>query len=204
MLEDVALDGRSPVSMEFNRLRDIGLKLTSTIRDVERQRDQAGEAARAASAELARLEHARGAGEAVVTKIVAAEKRLTAARAATAEPWAERMLGAQAAARGAVADAQRFAQANHHTLQLELAEDAHDAKTRADDALGALVDAYEQREAVSRRATALGALVGIRGRDMVPASRLGSVAKEANRVLAADGEQAPIVRAQPLAEAAVS
>jgi hypothetical protein len=97
-----------------------------------------------------------------------------------------------------VADAQRFGSANYGALSAELAQDAAEVKARCDDALGALVDAQQAREAVSRRATALAALVGTRGRDLVPESRLGPVVKEANRVLMLDGERAPIVREPPV------
>ena len=195
------LEGRSPATVEFLALRARHAELVRAVRAVEQARDDAGHEASRLSDELAALERQRGGGENVAGKVSKAEAALVKARAASAEPWSERVRGAESAATDAAGAVQRFATANYAALMGELDEDAAAAAERCNAVLEAVQDAHYERERVSGRVAALAALAGLNRPNLVPESKLTRLARDAEAVLMAGGEVAPVARREPTTEA---
>jgi hypothetical protein len=127
------------------------------------------------------------------------ERELAAAKAATHEPWAERIAGVEAAARDVDRAVALYVAGNLDELLAELHENAEAAASAVDAACRELVTAYHRRQTVDAHVIAVAATVRIpRAGDVAP-TRAEAVVREANRLLDGGGEQAPLLRTDPRA-----
>jgi hypothetical protein len=115
-------------------------------------------------------------------RAVDAEHELMRARAAAAEPWAERIAGARAAARDARAAVQAFVVRTWKPLVAELEQDGERAAQAVDDARRALLAAYGERMAVEQQVWAL--------ISMVRPSRHGDIERTRSGVARGPGPEA--------------
>jgi hypothetical protein len=193
-------DGRSQETVELAALRERAAKLEARVDEFEREQREAVQAAGVASQRLADVERRAGLGE----KVSAATRRdaeheLMRARAAAAEPWAERIAGARAAARDARAAVQAFVGQNLEPLVAELEQDGERAAQAVDDAARALLAAYGERMAVEQQVWALISMVRPSRPGDIERTRSESLVDEARRLLAGDGERPPRLLVDPRA-----
>ena len=188
---------RSPAACELNRLLDDRAEVLATIREAEYAGQVASEAAQVASAQLSALEARRLGGDDVDAEVKRAEKKLSAARAEAAQPWPERAAGARRALANADAAIGRFVVATYDALAGEVAEDAHAVKDRADALLHDIGAVYAERERVVARSDALIGVVARVKPGMTPYSKLEPLVRQAEAVLMAGGEAAPIPNHDP-------
>jgi phage shock protein A len=186
--------------------------LTETRRGLDQRLDaidaeqrQANEAVVRLSAELADLERRAAGGERISDKArTEAESALAKARVRHAEPWAERRAGVHAAARDADRDLRVYVSEHLTELLAELHENGEAAAEDVNRACRALGEAYLRRMDVERQVFALAAKAGITTAD-VARTKAEAVVSEANALLQAGGEQAPLLRQpqhdEPAAEA---
>ena len=168
---------------------------------VDARQRNASEAVAQRSDELAALEARDDATDA---QRKTAESVLLKARAASSEPWSERLAGARRAVVSADSAVSAFVANNYGSLSEEIGEDAAQAAADVDDALAALVGAYERREHVAARSIALASVVGRVKPGAVARSRAEQVVRAASALLDSGGESAPVPPAQPVPEEAVA
>jgi len=173
--------------------------LENRLNDLDRQQREATEQVNQRSAELADLERRAAAGERVSAQArTKAEEALTQARLRHAEPWAERAAGVQAAIREAEQGKRAFVTEHLDELLGELVEDANAAAEDVNHAAQRLLDAYQQRQAVEQRVTALCGLVRpVTAPGAIRATRAEALAREAQRLLGEGGEVAPLPHVDP-------
>jgi hypothetical protein len=188
---------RSGAAHELTRLVERRAALAEQARDIDRRLTFASDDVGRASATLEAVERRRFGGEDVSAEARKAETALAKARAEAVEPWAQRGAGARAALKDADAEIRRFVGENYDSLAGEVEQDARDAAERVDAALGELVAAYREREAIVGRFNVLIGAVGRVEPGMVPFSRCEPVVRAAERVLEAGGEVPPIPKRDP-------
>jgi hypothetical protein len=100
--------------------------------------------------------------------------------------------------RDAAHDVQVFAGQHFDALMAELDDRAQASAEAVDDALGAVADAYRQREMRANHVHRLVAVVAGRSRpDAVPPSRVERIANACHAVIDAGGETVPRLRRDP-------
>jgi ElaB/YqjD/DUF883 family membrane-anchored ribosome-binding protein len=173
-------------------------ELDVRLRETEGKQRSANEDVARLSKELADLERAAAAGEQVGEQTrTKAERALTQARITAGEPWAERRAGVQQAIRDADRAIGDFAAGNLDELLAEQTEDADAAAEAVNQAAQALVTAAAERQAVEARIASLCALVRTARPGDVMRSRARDAVREAQRLLAAGGERAPLAAVDP-------
>jgi hypothetical protein len=191
------LNAEAPMTPAWSELallierRDV---LAARIDDLRRQHRGAHEAATKAAAAVADAERAALAGEGAqdTKKLDAA---LGKARARAAEPWDERVAGAQTALADFDRNIGTFVRENYGDLQSGLRAEGEDAAQAVDQAATDLVAAFRRREDVLGRMIALASVVGGSPRPSDwTYSRAERLAGEADRLLTAGGETVPVVR----------
>jgi hypothetical protein len=188
---------RSEASTELAELLAHGRALRDRVSAIDREQREANERAATASAALAELERRALAGDDVGAQRKKLEGELAKAKAAAAEPWAERRAGGQQAVRDHNQQVVRFVGEHFATLYGELAEDAEAAATRVDHACNELIAAYHERQLVEGRVTTLTAMIRQPRPGDVERTRAEAVAAAASALLQAGGEQAPLLRDDP-------
>jgi hypothetical protein len=194
---DLGRAPRSEVSTELAALLDQGHALRERVDDIDRQQREATERAATASAALAQLERRSLAGEDVGPERKKLEAELAKAKATAAEPWAERRAGGQQAVRDFEQEVTRFVGQHLGELAAELHEDAEAAAERVDNACHALIAAYHERMLIEGRVIGISAMVRAPQLGDVARTKAEAVVSEANALLQAGGEQAPLLRNDP-------
>ena len=183
----------------LNALIETHDQLLARVRDIERERDDAGRAAQDASNAVAQLEHRRARGEDIdAATMRKAEATLNKARERAHEAWGEKIAGVNQAIRDARNDVQRFAAEAFDALAAELGDEAEAVTARVNAALAEVVNAYHAREHVAARTHAL--VAAARGRsdpNLVPYSRVDRLAQLSEALAMDGGERAPVLRRAP-------
>ena len=174
---------------ELRELQERGAAAASRISDLERAWRSANEEVAAASARLSQAERA-GASPSTIRKI---EGELAAAKAKAAEPWAERVEGARAAARDVERQVRTFVGANLDELVRALEADGQAAADQVNAAASALVSAHAEWEAVAAQIGKVIATVARPAPGDVSFSRADEVARAAAGLVAAGGENGPVL-----------
>jgi hypothetical protein len=178
---------------EHARLSEAKAAADRKVAAVEDEARQAGLAAQEASAALAQAERV-GVSAA---KRHALEAALAKAKGRAGEPWAERLAGAQAAARDAASALRQCVQANLLELIRPVEAEAEDAVAEMTTAAQTCLGAAHRREDAARR---IGTLLAMSGASVTPHSvgpltRAGEAIQTITRLLQ-EGE--PVPRLQPL------
>lgn len=188
---------RSEVSTELAALVAQRDALRDRVDETDREQREANERAASTSAALAELERRALAGDDVGGQRKKLETELAKAKAAAAEPWAERRAGRQAAVRDHEQQMRIFVGQNFAALYDELAEDAEAAATHVNNACNELLAAYHERQVIDGRVTNLAAMVRQPQLGDVARTHAEAVAAAASALLQAGGEQAPLLRNDP-------
>ena len=194
---DLGSTPRSEVSKELAALVAQDRALRDRVDDIDREQREATERAEAATAALAELERHALAGDDVSQQRKKFEAELAKAKAAAAEPWAERRAGGQQAVSDHAQQVTLFVGQNFAALYGELAEDAEAAATSVDHACNELLAAYHERQVIDGRVTTLASMVRQPQLGDVARTRGEAVAAAASALLQAGGEQAPLLRDDP-------
>lgn len=188
---------RSEVSTELAALVAQRDALRDRVEAIDSEQREANERAANTSVALAELERRALAGDDVGGQRKKLEAELAKARAAAAEPWAERRAGGQQAVRDHEQQVRIFVGQHFAALYDDLAEDAEAAATRVDHACNELLAAYHERQVIDGRVTTLAAMVRAPQLGDVARTRAEAVAAAASALLMAGGEQAPLLRNDP-------
>ena len=183
---------------ELARVLDHQRQLEARVGEVDAEARAASEAVQAASAVLVALERRAAGGE----KVTAAgrreaEDRLLQARSRAAAPWSERRRAAQLAAQDARRATAAFVAEHLDALLADLEAEGRAAAGAFDAAARAVPDAHAARAAVEQRTFGLISLPGRVQPGDVARSRGEQLAREAERLLIAGGEQPPDVLQRP-------
>lgn len=174
---------------------DRRIELTAAVDRLDVEQRSSTVAAQAAANALADLERRALGGEDVsATKRRTSEQELSRARARAAEPWAERAAGANAAVADVDQAIARLVTQRFDDLADGLRAQGDEAAQAVDDAAGALIAAYERREAIASRMNALSSMIRPTRPGDVSASRADALAREAGRLLDGGGERPPDMR----------
>lgn len=141
---------RSEVSTELAALVAQRDALRDRVEAIDSEQREANERAANTSVALAELERRALAGDDVGGQRKKLEAELAKARAAAAEPWAERRAGGQQAVRDHEQQVRIFVGQHFAALYDDLAEDAEPAATRVDHACNELLAAYHERQVIER------------------------------------------------------
>lgn len=185
---------RSEVSTELAALVAQRDALRDRVEAIDSEQREANERAANTSVALAELERRALAGHDVGGQRKKLEAELAKARAAAAEPWAERRAGGQQAVRDHEQQVRIFVGQHFAALYDDLAEAA---ATRVDHACNELLAAYHERQVIDGRVTTLAAMVRAPQLGDVARTRAEAVAAAASALLMAGGEQAPLLRNDP-------
>jgi hypothetical protein len=188
----------STAATELAALAAARAELDERADAIDREQRQASENVARLSAALADLKRRAAAGEQVSDEErTKAERELTQARITAGAPWAERRDGVRAAIRDADHAERTFVADHLDELLVELVDEAETAASAVDRACHALIAAYRERQAVEARVTALCAQVRIPRPGDIVRTRSEQVAREAERLLQAGGEAAPVPAVDP-------
>ena len=188
---------RSEAATELAALLDLGRAKRDRVDEIDGELREATGRAAAASDALAQLERRALAGDDVGAQRKKVEAELAKAKAAAAEPWAERLAGGQAAVRDHEQQVVLFVGQHFAELYGELAEDAEAAAARVDNACNELLAAYHERQLVEGRVIGLTGMIRQPQLGDVGRTRAEAVAAAASTLLRVGGEQAPILRNDP-------
>jgi hypothetical protein len=190
-----AADGSA--AAELNGLIAKRTALGARLRDAERAQDFGSDAVEKARQALVDVERHRLTGEASEADTRKAEAALDKAQAASREPWGERI----EATRMAVRDVDRAGGAliigRLDELLAGLDEEAEAVRERCNAALEEVGAAYRAREAIAARIDNLAGRIRQPKFGDIALTKLEPVVREANRILDADGEPKPALRADP-------
>jgi hypothetical protein len=165
----------------------------SRVHELEAEQRQATANARSASAELEQFERVGGRA----SDRAKLEAKLTAAKAKAAEPWLERIRGAQAAERDARATVARVAGERFDDLRAGLEERGVAVAQSFDDAVRRVVELHGERERVASELSWLVSTVEGRLRPGdIAYSKGEALAHEAAQFLTSGGETPPRVRVE--------
>jgi hypothetical protein len=171
-------------------------ELARGLDELDAAQRSAVEAATLAGSRVAELERVRlGGGDVTDAQRTKASKELERARAeADAAPWNERRQGA----RLAVGDADRaittFVVENFGELIDGLTTQGEQAARQVDATAAALLSAYQEREAIASRMSALSSVIAPPRPGDVSFSKAERLAAEASKLLDEGGELAPTCR----------
>lgn len=175
-------------------------ELEERLDALDREQRAATKRRDAASGALADLERKMILGSVVTdAQRTDAEDALARAKAENAAPWLERRAGVLAAIRDHDRELQTFVADHLDELLAEQAEDGEAAAEAVDRACQALVAAFRERQAVEQRVVGIAAMIRIPRVEDVARTRAEAVVAEANRLLDAGGEAAPLLRVDPRA-----
>jgi hypothetical protein len=161
------------------------------VDEIEAQARAASQALATASTALVEFERADDGPPAERRRL---EKALADAKITAAEPWVERAEGARRRARDGDQAVRSFTVEHLSELVAALEADGAAAASRLNAACEALVAAYGERESVARQiAAVVGQSGGMRPGD-VSGSSADGLAREAQRLIQAGGEQGPMLR----------
>jgi hypothetical protein len=192
-------DNAQSASQTLAELVEARHRARAAVDAIEAEQRTASEAAQAASERLTDLERRALGGEKVSAATRReAEEALAEARAKAAEPWGERIAGAQAALRDATARLQQASAQHLDELVEGLEQDGEAAASKVNEAAAALVAAHQERERVASEISMLCATAGARVRPGdVAYSRAEELARAAAALLDAGGEVPPALRRDP-------
>jgi hypothetical protein len=184
---------------ELNELINKRTELMAQLRDSERSARFGSEAVGQAREALTTAERRRLVGEVGASETRKAEAALANTRAASQEPWGERVEAARLALRDVDHQVGRLIADRLDELLACLDEEAQRVTDRANDALAEVVAVYREREAVAQRIDALAGTIRRPKFGDVSPTRLASIARAATALLEADppGEVKPAFKADP-------
>ncbi len=163
------------------------------VRTLEREQYEAAAAARNASDQLAHFERTGGRA----AERAKLETTLVQARSKAAEPWSERIRGAQAAVRDAQAAVARQVRDRFDELREEIEAEGVIVAEAFADAVRRMVELHAEREAVAQRLSALCSTITRLHPGDVSCSRASQVVIEAQRFLSGGVEEPPRLRRDP-------
>jgi chromosome segregation ATPase len=192
---ELALEPRGDAMTELVRLSAAEQELRRRVEQVDNEARFANAELTAAREQLVELERKAGAGGPRAQQRRKVEQRLAEAEQAAAQPWRERIAGAEQAVRDARSAVRQHAAQHLDELVDELEQAGAEAAEFVDAAAESFVAAVERCEAVERD---LIATVALTGRAMTPADvsrlRSGEAAQAVRQFLAQGGEHAATLR----------
>ena len=174
-------------SAELAKLEMERSRAASRVGDLERSYRDAVEQSRTASAQLAEVERS-GATAPTRHKV---EEQLASAKAKAAEPWAERIAGAKAAARDVEQRYRGFVGGNLGELVQALEADGQVAAARVNGAASELIAAHSEWERIATQMGSLIALVALPTPGDVSYPRSVEAARAALALANQGGEEGP-------------
>jgi hypothetical protein len=187
-------DARMSAPDELASLRARRDELQKEVHDLDGALTFANVDVEHARAALAEAERKRLGGNATAQDVSAAEKRLAAAKkAATADVSVERLQGARSALRDHDNLISAYAREHYDELRAAHDEQAIAAGEAIDDALQALIAAFEHRQRVEGAAADLWRLVAPPRRGLTPPSRAQQAVTAAETSLMAGNDPPPVL-----------
>jgi hypothetical protein len=184
-----------PAWHELTRLIDRRGELANGLGELDTQQRHAVEAATRAGAHVAELERRRLGGDDVTdAQRAKAAKELERARAEADAPWSERRQGARLAVGDTDEAITGFVVENFDELIDGLTAQGEQAARAVDAAAAQLLSAYQEREAIASRMSALSSVIAPPRPGDVAYTRAERVAAEASRLLDEGGERPPTCR----------
>jgi uncharacterized coiled-coil DUF342 family protein len=171
--------------------------LVAQLRDSERAQRFGTDAVEQARQALTTVERRRLIGEATEAETRKAEAALEKAKAASREPWGERIEATRMALRDVEREIGTLIGDRLEELLAGVDEEAEAVRERANAALEEVVSAYRAREAIAQRIDSLAATIRRPRYGDIALSKLEPVVREASRVLEGGGEAKPALRSDP-------
>jgi chromosome segregation ATPase len=183
----------SPTQEEMTLLTQARDRASARVEVLKRDARSAQEAATEASLALAEFER-RGGRPAERRKL---EQALADAKAKAAEPWAERIAGAQQRVRDQQHEMQLFVGANLSELVATLEEEGRVVAATINAACEQLLKSFAERERIAGEISQLVSLIARVQPGDVSYSKSEQLAKLAADLLAGGGEPPPTLRRDP-------